>query len=336
MRGYEVAEPVGAKPALSTERFRRDVLDGLSAPKKTLPCKYLYDENGARLFETICELEEYYLTRTELSILEQNIGEIVALLGPKANLVEFGSGNCLKTRLLLDHLDQPASYSPVDVARPQLLECSARLAQAYPGLAVEPVCADYTRQFALPAPPVGSGRITIFFPGSTIGNFEPQEAVRFLGRIARLCGPVGGLLVGTDLKKSPQVLHAAYNDASGVTAQFNLNLLARINRELQGGFDLEQFQHRAVYNASAGRIEMHLISRRRQTVAVDGHHFAFVNGESIVTEHSYKYTLERFRRLAARTGFEVARHWSDERRWFSLQYLVPRRNGTRDVRQARK
>jgi dimethylhistidine N-methyltransferase len=336
MRGYEVAEPVGAKPALSTERFRRDVLDGLSAPKKTLPCKYLYDENGARLFETICELEEYYLTRTELSILEQNIGEIVALLGPKANLVEFGSGNCLKTRLLLDHLDQPASYSPVDVAHPQLLLCSARLAHAYPGLAIEPVCADYTRQFTLPAPPAGSGATTFFFPGSTLGNFEPEEAVQFLERISRLCGPAGGLLVGIDLKKSPQFLHAAYNDAKGVTAQFNLNLLVRVNSELQGGFDLDQFQHRALYNASAGRIEMHLTSCCEQTVPVDGHHFAFAKGESIVTEHSYKYTLNQFRRLAARAGFEVARHWSDERRWFSVQYLIPRRSEADDARQTRK
>ncbi|SPE50131.1 Histidine-specific methyltransferase EgtD [Verrucomicrobia bacterium] len=336
MSGYEVADQVGAGQALSTERFRRDVLAGLSTPKKTLPCKYLYDENGVRLFETICELEEYYVTRTELSILEQNIDEIVALLGPKANLVDLGSGNCLKTGLLLDHLEQPASYSPVDVAYPQLLECSARLALAYPGLAVQPVCADYTRQFTLPAPPAASGAATFFFPGSTIGNFEPEEAVRFLQRIARLCGSAGGLLVGFDLKKSPQMLHAAYNDAKGVTAQFNLNLLARVNRELQGGFDLDQFQHWAFYNASAGRIEMHLVSCRQQTVAVNGHHFAFAEGESILTEHSYKYTLDQFRGLAARAGFEAARCWSDARRWFSLQYLVPHQKATNDGIQARK
>jgi L-histidine N-alpha-methyltransferase len=336
MSGSGVAEPVGDGPALSTERFHRDVLRGLSASKKTLPCKYLYDENGARLFETICELEEYYLTRTELSILRENIDEIASLLGPKANLVELGSGNCLKTGLLLDHLDQPASYSPVDVAHPQLLLCSARLAHAYPGLAIEPVCADYTRQFTLPAPPAGSGATTFFFPGSTLGNFEPEEAVQFLERISRLCGPAGGLLVGIDLKKSPQLLRAAYNDAKGVTAQFNLNLLVRVNSELQGGFDLEQFQHSALYNASVGRIEMHLRSCRGQTVAVDGHHFAFAKGESIVTEHSYKYTLDQFRRLAAWAGFEVARHWTDERRWFSVQYLIPRSNGTNNGRQTRK
>ncbi|PWU17504.1 MAG: L-histidine N(alpha)-methyltransferase [Verrucomicrobia bacterium] len=321
-------ESVWAGPALSTECFRRDVLAGLSKRKKTLPCKYLYDESGARLFEEICELEEYYLTRTELGVLERNIAQIAGLLGPRANLVELGSGNCLKTCLLLDHLDQPASYSPVDVAHPQLLDCSDRLSRAYPGLAVEPVCADYTHSFSIPAPPAGSGRTTFFFPGSTLGNFEPEDAVSFLRRIARLCSPAGGLLVGIDLKKSPQILNAAYNDAQNVTAQFNLNLLARINRELQGGFDLEQFQHRAIYNASAGRIEMHLISCRKQTVAVDGHRFAFTKGESTVTEHSYKYTMNEFRRLAARGGLEVANCWTDERSWFSVQYLVPRKDRT--------
>lgn len=330
MSSSGVAERVWARPALNAEGFRRDVLAGLSASRKTLPCKYLYDEKGARLFEAICELEEYYPTRTELSVLRENIDEIASLLGPRANLVELGSGNCLKTRLLLDRLDQPASYSPVDVARPQLLECSARLAQLYPGLAVEPVCADYTRRFALPPPPAGSGATTFFFPGSTIGNFEPEDAVRFLRRIARLCGSTGGLLLGVDLKKSPRMLHAAYNDAQGVTAEFNLNLLTRINRELRGSFDLDQFQHRAFYNVPADRIEMHVVSCRRQTVAVDGHHFDFAQGESIVTEHSYKYTVGEFRRLAAQAGFEVARHWYNERLWFSVHYLTPRRDGTND------
>ncbi len=336
MNGAGVAEPDRAAPALSTRRFRRDVLAGLSAPQKTLPCKYLYDEEGARLFEAICELEEYYPTRTELSILRQNVAEIALLLGPKANLVDLGSGNCLKTRLLLEHLDQPASYSPVDVAQPQLLECSACLARAFPGLAVEPICADYTRRFALPAPPAGSGRTTVFFPGSTIGNFEPEEAVRFLQRIARLCGPRGGLLVGVDLKKSPQTLNAAYNDAQGITAQFNLNLLARINRELQAGFILGQFAHDAFYNTAAGRIEMHLVSCRQQSVPVDGHRFLFARGESIVTEHSYKYTLAEFHRLAARGGFDVARHWSDQRRRFAVLYLTPRQNGSDNASPARK
>jgi dimethylhistidine N-methyltransferase len=323
MRDNGLAELVCAEQAPSTEDFRRDVLAGLSAPRKNLPCKYLYDENGARLFEAISELEEYYPTRTELGILRDNIEEIASLVGPRANLVELGSGNCLKTHLLLDHLHPLASYSPVDVSRGQLLESSARLARTYPGLVVEPVCADYTRPFTLPAPATGSGRTTVFFPGSTIGNLEPEDAVPFLRRIARLCGPRGGLLVGTDLKKSAQTLQAAYNDAQGVTADFNLNLLARINRELQGAFILDQFQHQAIYDASAGRIEMHLVSCCEQTVAVDGHRFQFAKDEPIVTEHSYKYTLSEFRRLAVRAGFEVARYWCDARQWFSAQYLTP-------------
>jgi dimethylhistidine N-methyltransferase len=336
MSNIELANSIWAGPALSTEEFRRDVIAGLSATKKSLPCKYLYDEEGARIFEDICELEEYYPTRTELGILRENIEEIASLLGPRANLVDLGSGNCVKTRLLLDHLDQPASYSPVDVAHPQLIECATDLARTYPGLAVEPVCADYTRRFSLPTPPEGSGRTTVFFPGSTIGNLDPEDAVGCLQRIARLCGPAGGLLLGIDLKKSRQTLHAAYNDSQGVTADFNLNLLARINRELRGGFDLERFRHHAPYNRTAGRIEMHLVSRQRQTVAVDGHHFTFARGESIVTEHSYKYTVGEFRRLAARGGFEVVRHWSDPRRWFSVQYLTPRRRGTDNAFQTRQ
>lgn len=315
------------EPALTAATFRRDALAGLSRPKKTLPCKYLYDEEGARLFEAICELEEYYPTRTEVSILEQNIEEIAALVAPRTNLVDLGSGTSAKTRLLLAHLDRPASYLPVDVAHAQLAECSASLARDFAGVKVRPICADYTRDFVLPAPPPGSGHTTVFFPGSTIGNFEPEEARRFLRRIARLCGADGGLLIGVDLKKASQVLHRAYNDEQGVTAQFNLNLLVRANRELGAGFEIAQFQHQAVYNEAAGRIEMHLLSRRPQTVPVDGHRFAFSKGESIVTEHSYKYSLETFRELAAGAGFEVLRSWTDARQWFSVHYLRPRANG---------
>ncbi len=329
------AGPIQADARLSTEDFRQDVLAGLSGPKKVLPCKYLYDGQGARLFEAICELDEYYPTRTELDILRNNIDEIASLLGPRANLVDLGSGSGLKTRLLLDNLDQPASYLPVDVACDQLLECAARLRQEHPRLVVNPICADYTRPFNLPPAPPDSGRSIVFFPGSTIGNFEPEEAIIFLRRVARLCSPKGGLLVGVDLKKSPHLLNPAYNDSRGVTAQFNLNLLARANRELPAGFDLAQFQHHAFYNAAAGRIEMHLVSCRQQTVPVDGHKFDFAKGESIVTEHSYKYTVREFRELAARAGFEVIRHWTDQQQWFSVQYLQPRQYATDDASQAR-
>jgi L-histidine Nalpha-methyltransferase len=326
-----VAELAGCAPALTTQRFRRDVLAGISRPPRSLPCKYLYDEEGARLFEAICDLPEYYPTRTERSILQENIGEIAALIGPRANLVDLGSGNGQKTRLLLEHLELPASYYPVDVAREQLVECSRQLAEEYPGLAIEPVCADYTEPFKLPSLPPGSGPITVFFPGSTIGNLEPADAVSFLARIAGLCGQEGGLLVGVDLKKSAQVLNPAYNDSRGVTAQFNLNVLARANRELHARFELPQFRHHAFYNEAAGRIEMHLVSRRLQRVPVDGTAFVFARGESIVTEHSYKYSIGQFRELASKSGFEVVHHWTDERGWFSVQYLRPRRDDADDV-----
>ena len=308
---------------LPTETFRRAVLAGLSQPAKTLPCKYLYDERGARLFEIICELAEYYPTRTEIEILRRNAREIAALLGPRCTLVELGSGRSLKTRLLLDHLAQPAGYMPVDVARSQLLEYSAELARDYAGLEVLPVCADFTHDFELPDFPGDSRRTVVFFPGSTVGNLEPNEAAHFLRRLAHLCGAAGGLVIGVDLKKDSAVLNAAYNDARGITAEFNLNLLARANRELGAAFELAQFQHHAFYNDLAGCIEMHLVSRRRQVVPLDVAEFSFATGESIVTEHSYKYTPHEFRRLAARAGFKVVRCWTDENHWFSVQYLVP-------------
>lgn len=308
---------------LTQENFLRDVLRGLARPVKSLPCKYFYDHEGARLFEAICELEEYYPTRTETGILRRRIKEIAALPGPDCSLVELGSGSSTKTRLLLGHLERPACYVPVDVARTQLLECSAALAQDYVGMEVLPVCADYTNHFDLPDFPAIARRTMVFFPGSTIGNFEPEEAEHFLQRITKFCGAAGGLLIGVDLKKDPQVLHAAYNDAQGVTAAFNLNVLARANRELEARFDLAQFEHQAFYNEAAGRIEMHLVSRRRQVVPVSGMKFFFAKGESIITEYSYKYSRDEFRQLAARAGWEVRHCWTDENDWFGVFYLVP-------------
>lgn len=318
-----IQEHVLSAAELTIEDFRRDVLAGLSRPEKTLPCKYLYDERGARLFEEICDLQEYYPTRTELAILKWHIREIATLPGPNCRVVELGSGSGLKTRLLLEHLDHPAAYVPVDVARAQLLECAERLGREHPGLEVQPVCADYTNDFELPEPPSRAQRTVIFFPGSTIGNFEPSEAAEFLARMSRICGDDGGILLGADLKKSLWMLKRAYNDSRGITAEFNLNLLDRINRELDGDFDRAQFWHHAVYNEAAGRVEMHLVSARRQRVSVCGQEFDFAAGQSIVTEHSYKYTPGEFRRLAARAGLEVARCWTDDRRWFSVQYLAP-------------
>jgi dimethylhistidine N-methyltransferase len=323
MSSSVVEEQVGNGATLTAEHFRRDLLAGLSLGKKRLPCKYFYDERGARLFEAICELEEYYPTRTEMKILRRNIRDIASMAGPRCNLVDLGSGSGIKTRLLLDCLEQPASYVPIDVAREQLLECAARLAQDYPGLAVLPVCADYTKVFQLPEFPPGSEQTVLFFPGSTIGNFEPEDAVEFLARMGEICGARGGLLIGVDLKKDPRVLNPAYNDSQGVTAEFNLNILARANRELEARFDLAQFRHHAFYNEAAGRIEMHLVSRRRQVVAVNGTRFFFAEGESIVTEHSYKYSPDEIRRLAAWAGLKVVRCWTDEERWFSVNYLKP-------------
>ena len=310
-----------AGAALSLEDFRRDVLAGLSRQAKSLPCKYRYDERGARLFEAICELEEYYPTRTEIRILRQNITEIAALVGRGCHLVDLGSGSGLKTRLLLEHLEDPVSCTPVDIAGQQLLESSERLGQEFPGLAVRPVCADYTNGFQLPHLPADSERTLVFFPGSTIGNFEPGEAVAFLRNLREVCGPRVGLLLGVDLRKDPGILHAAYNDSAGVTAQFNLNLLARVNRELGARFEVSEFRHRAVYHEGAGRIEMHLVSRLPQRVALGGEEFYFSAGESIVTEHSYKYALNQFHDLAAEARFRLVRCWTDAAQWFSVHYL---------------
>ncbi|MDB6064116.1 MAG: Methyltransferase [Pedosphaera sp.] len=317
-------EAQGVCPAaLTQECFLQDVLTGLSLASKRLPCKYFYDETGANLFERICELEEYYPTRTEAGILRRNIREMSALPGPEASVLELGSGSSTKTRLLLDHLERPSRYIPVDVAREQLLESSACLSRVYPEVEIIPVCADYTRHFELPFVPSSSNQTLVFFPGSTIGNFEPDQARVFLRRIAEMCGPESGFLIGVDLKKDSRLLHDAYNDSQGVTAQFNLNVLARANRELDADFDLESFQHQARYDEVAGRIEMHLVSRKRQHLSVNGHRFTFARGESIVTEHSYKYSLSDFSTLAAGAGLDVLKVWTDANGWFSVQYLVP-------------
>lgn len=300
--------------------FRMQVLRGLRQTRKQLPCKFFYDHRGSQLFDQICELPEYYLTRTELGILEAHVQEMTDAMGDRCLLVEYGSGSSLKIRLLLDHLRDPAGYVPFDIAREHLMDAAARLAAAYPGLNILPVCADYTRPFELPACD-GAARTVVYFPGSTIGNFDPHEARAFLRAAADRCGPGGGLLIGVDLKKDPAVLHAAYNDAAGVTAAFNLNLLVRINRELDGTFDLEGFAHYAFYNPRLGRIEMHLLSRADQPVTIAGHRVDFREGETIFTECSYKYTLREFESLAASAGWRVQQTWTDDRRQFSVQYL---------------
>jgi dimethylhistidine N-methyltransferase len=302
--------------------FRRDVLSGLALPQKRIGAKYFYDERGSQLFDRICDLEEYYPTRTELSLLQENAKSLAALLGPRCRIIELGSGSSTKTRALLDRMVDVAQYAPIDISREHLLDAAARTRLEYPSIEVVPVCADYTNDFALPRVH-DCARDVAFFPGSTIGNFEPTEATDFLRRVKKLVGRDGAIVIGVDLKKDPNVLHAAYNDRQGVTAQFNLNLLDRINRELGADFDVDRFRHYAFYSPEFGRIEMHLGSIDRQRAHVGDAHFSFAAGEAIKTEHSYKYSVDQFRDLAHDAGLSVARVWIDKNSLFSVQILQP-------------
>ncbi|MBW7850502.1 MAG: L-histidine N(alpha)-methyltransferase [Rhodospirillales bacterium] len=302
--------------------FRAAVLHGLAQPEKRIPCQYLYDQRGAALFERICQLDEYYLTRVEIGLLDRHAGAIAAEAGPRARLVEFGAGSERKARILLAAMESPAEYVPVDVSRDHLTQSLADLDAGFPGLSVTPVFADFMADFALP-PPNGHGRTVGFFPGSTIGNLHPSEAVEFLRRAARVVGQDGAMLVGVDLKKDEAILNAAYNDIQGVTAAFSLNLLERINRELDGNFDVASFDHWAHYDAREGRVEIKLVSRRRQTVRVCGRQFRFDLAEPIHTEYSYKYSPDEFRWLARQGGFASSSTWIDDQRLFSLHYLRP-------------
>ncbi|HEX7734666.1 MAG TPA: L-histidine N(alpha)-methyltransferase [Ktedonobacteraceae bacterium] len=303
------------------QQFRSDVLHGLQTRQKELPSKYFYDDQGSQLFEQICEQDEYYLTRTELGIMRERAREMAELLGPRCLLIEYGSGSSTKTRLLLDALQDPAGYVPIDISKGQLLASVGALAMVYPDLEVLPVCADYTKSFDLPAPRKTPARRVAYFPGSTIGNFEQAAARRFLRQVAAVCRSGGGLLIGVDLHKDFTILHRAYNDAQGITAQFNKHLLERINRELGANFQLQNFGHYAFYNPHRSRVEMHLVSLQKQTVRVDQAEIAFKRGESIWTESSYKYALDDFARLATGQGFTVERVWTDPRELFSVQYL---------------
>ena len=304
-------------------QLRDELLAGLRRTQKTLPSKYFYDDAGSALFEDICTLQEYYPTRTEISILERNIRDIAAKIGSHCLLIEYGSGASVKIRLLLDHLRVIAGYVPIDISEEHLLAAAGELREEYPRLRILPVSADYTQDFDLPEIGFPFDRRVVFFPGSTIGNFTPAQARDFLGHIAETAGEDGGLLIGVDLKKDARILENAYNDSRGVTADFNMNMLVRLNNEYDGDFDLDAFRHSAVYNAAAGRIEMHLVSKREQVVHVAGEQFLFRAGESILTEYSYKYTPEEFAELAA-PFFSVESVWTDPKRWFSVQYLAVR------------
>ena len=301
--------------------FRRELADGLQKTPRSIPCKFFYDERGSKLFERICELPEYYPTRTELGILESHAEQISRAVGRGARVIEYGSGSGQKTEILLRMLDAPSSFVPIEISVSALRNCYETLARSFPELPVIPVCADYTDTVRLPADLPHAERSVVFFPGSTIGNFEPEDARAFLERTARLVGDDGGLVIGVDLVKDAGVLEAAYNDAQGVTAAFNLNLLRRANRELDTDFDLDAFEHRAVYNTDEDRIEMHLVSTRAQAVSLGSEVFGFDADDHIVTEYSYKYRPDDFQGLASAAGFEARTMWTDKDDLFSLWYL---------------
>lgn len=300
--------------------FGRELLAGLTQKPRSISPKFFYDVAGSRLFDAICELPEYYPTRTELSILAERAGEIAQQIGPNAEIIEFGAGSLRKVRLLLDALQTPHRFVPIDISGEHLAQSARDLRADYPSLDIQPVVADYTKPFSLPERAQGAGMRVGFFPGSTLGNFSPDEALSFLQGAARVLRG-GGLLLGVDLVKDPARLHAAYNDAQGITARFNLNLLARANAELGADFNLGAFTHAAFYNAPHQRIEMHLVSRAAQTVNLLGERLHFAEAETIHTENSHKFTVEGLRTLAARAGFGIGPVWTDPERLFSVHWL---------------
>jgi len=304
------------------ENFRDEVLDGLSKSPRQLPYKFFYDQRGAQLFQEICDLPEYYITRTEIEILRLHGADMAKALGPQVELIGLGTGAGTKTRILLEELHNPAVYVPIDISKEQLERSSARFREMFPTLQVLPVCVDYLEPFELPLPRRLSSRSVIYFPGSTIGNFEPEIASEFLARLVDVAGDGGGLLIGVDLQKDRDVLERAYNDAAGVTAQFNKNLLVRINRELEANFDLNRWQHHAIYSPSEGRIEIYLISDKEQTVHIGAREFQFRAGEEILTEYSYKHTIAGFIDLARQAGFHFEQVWTDGARWFGVFYFT--------------
>lgn len=298
------------------------VLDGLTGPQKTIASKYFYDEPGSALFEEITRLPEYYLTDTELHIMESCVAEIADHIGPRASLIEFGSGASRKVRLLLDHLHEPAVYVPVDISSEFLAEVAATLAGDYPDLEILPVAADFTRHFALPNPRVMPERNIVYFPGSTIGNFSREAAVSLLEIMYDEAGVDGGLLIGVDLQKDKKVIESAYNDKAGITAKFNLNILENLNNLFDADFDVTAFEHEAIYNEEAGRIEMFLRSRRDQSVTVAGREFEVLEGERILTEYSHKYSLSGFNGMLSEAGFAMEQVWSDANEWFAVVYCT--------------
>ena len=305
---------------ITQEEILSEVVEGLSLTPKRLPSKLFYDIKGSALFDDICKLDEYYPTRTELKIMENNIEEMSTLLGKGTLLIELGSGSSIKIRLLLDNIPGLAGYVPVDISSEHLVQSANELKELYPHIDIFPLAADYTKDFKLPEIDKPYDHKAVYYPGSTIGNFTPSKAKEFLERIAKICGRNGGIIIGVDLKKDKKILEAAYNDKKGVTAAFNLNMLEHINNELNSDFDLNKFQHFAFFNNKESRIEMHLISKENQNVYLNDKTIHFERDESILTEYSYKYTLESFAELVS-DYFEVRKVWVDESRLFSIQYL---------------
>ncbi len=305
--------------------FRDEILKGLAQAQKAIAPKFFYDKRGSELFDQICELEEYYPTRTEIHLLKTYSQEIADLIGQHGLLIEYGSGSSSKVRILLDAFHQPSGYMPIDISFEHMLQASTELAENYPNLDVIAVCADYTQDFQLPEYNKKLvNKKLIFFPGSTIGNLDPTEALHLLKQSISLLKTGDGMLIGVDLKKNPTILNAAYNDSRGVTAAFNLNLLERINHELDANFALDSFRHWAFYNQDQSRIEMHLVSLKEQTVIIEQTPFHFSEGETIHTENSYKYSIEEFQKLANRAGFDATHVWIDPNHLFSIHYLQVR------------
>ena len=310
-----------------TEVFLHEALAGLSQAPRSLPCKYLYDAQGSELFEAICETRDYYVTRADLALHDAHLEEISRLIGPDAHVIEFGSGAGLKTRHLLEALDSPRAYTPIEISAAALSASAAELKQRFPELEIRTVRADYTlptddHELVLDPPP---RRRVIYFPGSTISNFEHQEARDFLARLGRIIGPDGGVLIGVDLLKPEQQLIRAYDDADGVTARFNLNLLHRMVRELDAVIDIDAFEHEARFNPDKGRIEMHLVARRDTAISLDGQRFVLAPGESIHTENSHKYSIDGFRALAESAGLRSEQVWTDPDDLFSMHWLTQKR-----------
>ncbi len=300
-----------------------EVLYGLSLQQKMLPSKLFYDEKGSQLFDEICKLDEYYPTRTEMKIMQDNIKEMGELLGEGTMLIELGSGSSQKIKLLLNHIPGLAGYIPVDISSEHLINSSKILKKEYPHINIFPLAADYTKYFELPVIDNPYDHRAVYFPGSTIGNFTKDEARKFINRIADIAGENGGLIIGVDLKKDKDILEAAYNDKKGITAAFNLNILNHINRELNADFDINKFKHNACFNEKIGRIEMHLVSLEDQIVNIGQSSFNFYKDEYIVTEYSYKYTLDDFKYISS-DYFDVKRVWVDDNNLFSIQYLKVR------------